>query len=679
MKQLLIITVFFFCLFTFAQSEEIDDLMIELAYQNSDSAKVDTSLKLIDALYKRSDYKRALKHIDQVQRLSKNLNYTKGKAEVNYYKALIYAARDDYYNALDNYSKSRKFYQQLNDSLGVAKVNNSVGLIEIKRGNYLVGLRSSLSAIEIFESLELKDELSKAYNNLAEAYYNTNQVDKALDFNIKALEVREELQDSSGIKISTKNIALLYSMRKEHRKAIEYYENVLKLLNPNTDTDQKLRGEILPRIGDEYLQFREYEKATQYLLQGLRYNKQVKNKEGILRSLNSLGNLNIQRRNYRTAEGQLNEAYRIAEDLDNKNELLKNYKLHVQLDSTKGYFQNAFYWQNKYYDLKTELDKARQPKIAMDIDPKELEEPVEEISPPETESKKDNEKRIKQLKWLAYALVGLLTLALIFIIYNYSKRLKQNDSTKSLKAEMRILEKENETYLEQVNNLEEINKVKDRLFSIVSHDLKDSISSIKAFIDLLKEDSISQEEFYKLVPELSENADNALLLLFNLLNWSKSQMQNLEPKPESFDIRDVFESKIALVEQKVEQKRIVLINESQSDRIYADRSMIEIVVQNLITNAVKFSRVGDVITVSSQEVNGNIIFCVEDTGVGISKENIDKLFGNEAFTTIGTKNEKGTGLGLTICKELVELNKGRIWVESQLNVGTKFFVELPKA
>ena len=192
------------------------------------------------------------------------------------------------------------------------------------------------------------------------------------------------------------------------------------------------------------------------------------------------------------------------------------------------------------------------------------------------------------------------------------------------------------------------------------------------------EDSISREEFEELIPELSENANNASLLLFNLLNWSKSQMQNLEPNPELFNIQEIFLDKINLVEQKIEQKRIVVIDETQREFVYADKSMVEIIIQNLITNAVKFSRVGDIITISNKEHHGKSLICVEDTGVGISKENLRKLFQNNNFTTIGTQNEKGTGLGLTICKELVELNQGRIWIESTENVGTKFYVELPK-
>ena len=157
-------------------------------------------------------------------------------------------------------------------------------------------------------------------------------------------------------------------------------------------------------------------------------------------------------------------------------------------------------------------------------------------------------------------------------------------------------------------------------------------------------------------------------------------MQNLQPKPELFNIQEVFQIKMSLIEKKVQDKGIILIDESRREFVYADRSMLEIVIQNLVTNAVKFTGKGDVITVSNQDYNGKVLICVEDTGIGITEENIEKLFNaKKNFTTIGTENEKGTGLGLTICKDLVELNNGRIWVESTPNIGSKFFIELPKA
>jgi two-component system, sensor histidine kinase and response regulator len=676
-QQLMILTALLFALFVPAQNEQVDRLLLEIAFQTKDSAKVDSSIKLIEALYKAEDYKKALLYIDQTQQLASKINYTKGSAEANYYRALIYSNKNDYYNALDNYTKSRNFYAQLNDTLGIAKVSNSIGLIEIKRGNYSTGLKNSLAAIEVFEKRNLKDELSKAYNNLAEAYQQTHQIEKALEFNEKALKVRTQLGDSTGMKVSTKNIAMLYSQRKEHRKAIEFYEQALGLLN--SKTDQSLRGDILPRIGYEYLQFREYDKATEYLLEGLKYNRETNNQEGILMSLNAIGNLNIEQNKLKLAEIQLAEALEIAEQINNKSELLKNYRLQITLDSTRGYYQNAFNWQRKYFSLKESLSAEKQPQSFDLVDDNAVESIIDSTIN-DIDNQNDANDLVDQKFEIATYLLGIgLLIALISLFVTGMQYNKAKQAQIGLEAKNKQLAEHNSVILEQTQHLEEINKVKDRLFSIVSHDLKDSISSIKGFLDLLKEDSITKEEFNELIPELSENANNASLLLYNLLNWSKSQMQNLEPKPELFNVQEVFQTKISLIEQKAEQKRLAIIDESQRDYVYADRSMIEIVIQNLLTNAVKFSRVGDVITVTSQDFGDKIRLSVEDTGVGISKENIDKLFKNDAFTTIGTKNEKGTGLGLTICKELVELNNGKIWVESTPNVGSKFFVELPKA
>ncbi|OIQ28160.1 MAG: ATP-binding protein [Bacteroidetes bacterium MedPE-SWsnd-G2] len=683
MKQLITLAALFWMSFVLSQNKRIDSLTVQLAFENQDSTKVETSLHLIKSLYNVKDYQKALLYINQTKRLSETLNYPQGIAESCYYQALIYTDRNDYYNAIDSYNRSRKVYQQLNDTLGIAKVNNSIGLIEIRRGNYLVGLNNSLSAIQIFEEKNLQEELSTAYNNLADAYFNTNQLEKSLEFNLKALSVRTRLQDTVGIKISTKNAAVLYSMRKEHRKAIEYYEKVIALLDDKND--KVLRGEILPRIGAEYLQFRDYDVALDFLNKGLSYNRSNKNPEGILRSLNALADLNIQQRRLKTAEIQLSEAQSIAKSIDKKDELLYNYKLYKTLESERGYFQNAFFWQEKYYVLKEELDELNKPQIPEYKEPIALQPSTEDSLKEEVKPNQENktatnqDKEVQKLKLISYGLSIAVVIVLTILLLIYLKRKNRIKYTRELEDKNKKINIQNKAFTEQKERLEESNKVKDRLFSIVSHDLKDSISSIKGCLDLLKEGGMSQEEFDGLIPELSDNANNASMLLFNLLNWSKSQMQNLEPNAELFNIQDVFHEKMSLVEQKVDEKRIVLIDESQRDFVYADRSMIEIVIQNLIANAVKFSRVGDIITVSNRDKGGKALLCIEDTGVGISEENIDKLFGNNTFTTRGTKNEKGTGLGLTICKEMVEQNNGRIWVESELNLGSKFFVELPKS
>src|SRR5690554_100122 len=682
MKKLFSLFACLLCFIGFSQTREQDSLTIQLAFQKSDTTKIETSLLLIKELYNNQEYDKALKYISQTERLSQNLNYQNGIAEITYYKAMIYGFKDDYINSRDNYLKAKELFIQLKDTLHIAKVNNSIALNEIKRGNYNVGLQYSLLALKEFEKRDLKQELRAAYNCLAQAYFKTNNISKATEYYVKVLDVEKQINNKEGSVEVLKILAELYSQQKEHRKSINYYEKALKQISSNNDS---LRGEILPRLGGEYLQFNEYDKASDHLITGLKLNRKLGNPHGVLVSLNNLGELNLQRNRLKYAEIQLFEAKEIASGVSDKREQLKNYDLLKSLDSTNRKYDRAFNWQREYYQLQNELAKEEtkphiEPETTVVIDNFGLSSSIANKRETKIEQETaETQKEFDRLRLIFYGLLGAIVILSTFLILIYLKRNSRLEYTRELEEKNKRIEIQNEAILEQTKHLEDINKVKDRLFSIVSHDLKDSLTSIKGFIDLLKDGSLTQEEFKSLIPELSENANNASLLLFNLLNWSKSQMQSLESNPTLFDLQEVFIDKINLLEQTLEKKGIVLRDKSLRDFVYADKSMVEIIIQNLLTNAVKFSKKGDTITIANQVSNGKSIITISDTGVGISKENQQKLFKNSSFTTIGTKNEKGTGLGLTICKDLVELNHGRIWVESDVNVGTTFFVELPKS
>lgn len=686
MRKIITLLIIIFAGFLgYSQTKELDSLSIQLAFQNQDTLKVETSIQFIKTLYNTKDYDRALRYIIETEKLSTSLNYSKGVAEVTYYKALLYAQKDDYINAISGYSKSKALFNKLNDNLGVAKVNNSIGLIEIKRKNYVKGLQYLLVAINELEDSNLKSELSLAYSNLANVYFNINATDKAIEFSLKALKVQNQLNDIDGISQSNSLLAELYSANKEHRKAIEYYEKVLKDVNNNNDS---IRGRIFPKLGGEYLKFNDYQNAANYLLQGLNLNRQSKDEPSLLTSLNNLGDLNLQQNRLILAERQLYEAGAIAKKIGNKTELLRYYKLMKALDSTKRKFDRAFVWQRQYYDLRNSINQSSISlegqtieQAILELDPNlDKEIPLSAIESPTTESKIQSKSSIdSKFKLIFYALLAALAIVSTFLILVYLKRNNNIKYTQELEEKNMKIELQNDGFIEQTKHLENVINVKDKLFSIVSHDLKDSLSSINGFIDLLRDGTLSREEFDNLIPELSENANNASLLLFNLLNWSKSQMHSLEAKPSLFDVQEVFEEKIKLVEQRMENKGISLVDHSLRDFAYADRSMLEIVIQNLLANALKFCSKGDTITITNHISNGSCIISVADTGVGISKHNLEKLFKSTTFTTTGTNNEKGTGLGLSICKELVELNNGKIWVESTLNVGSTFYIQLPKS
>ncbi|MCB4806639.1 tetratricopeptide repeat protein [Tamlana sp. 62-3] len=672
--------------FSQTKDDDIDSLAIELAFQEQDSLKVKTSLKLIKSLYNNGSYDRALQYVIESEKLSNTLNYKDAQAEITYYKSLIYDKKGDYINAISGFSKSKDLYKALNDTINIAKVNNSIGLIEVKKGNYKKGLQHTLIAVKHLENTTHYNELNIAYTNLANTYNYFNETDKAIDYYTKALNLQKLLNNTTDRVATNFKLAELYSLKKEHRKAIEVYENMLA----NDSLNRSDRAHLYPKLGGEYLKFNDFENASKYLIRGYNLNVNNNKTEDFLIVLNHLSQLNINKNRLVIAEKQLQKSGELAKKLNSNKELLRHYMLMKTLDSIKKRFDKAYIWQQKYYELNTAILKE-QNQLSNQIASSTINETnvssfdslineteTKPIVKPIENTYSDNE-NYNKLKLLFYAVLAALAIVSTFLIFMYVKRNNTIRYTQELEEKNIKIELQNEAFLEQTKHLESVNNVKDKLFSIVSHDLKDSLSSITGFIELLRDGSLSRDEFENLIPELSENASNASLLLFNLLNWSKSQMQSLEPKPTLFDVQEVFKEKVKIIENRLDSKGIFVNDQSLRDFAYADRSMIEIVVQNLLANALKFSKKGDTITVSNYISNGNCIISVADTGVGISKDNIEKLFKGNSFTTIGTNNEKGTGLGLSICKELVELNNGKIWVESTLGVGSSFYVQLPKS
>jgi len=223
-----------------------------------------------------------------------------------------------------------------------------------------------------------------------------------------------------------------------------------------------------------------------------------------------------------------------------------------------------------------------------------------------------------------------------------------------------------------------MNKLKDRLFSIIAHDLRGPLINLNDIIKMLNEGMITEEEFKSFVPQLSKNIGYTTGLLENLLFWSKSQLQGEVVKPIYFNLKEVSVNILHLFENTIHEKDILIDNNIPlTCKVYADKDMIQLVVRNLISNAVKFSKRGGSIKLTTRIEGNNTILCVTDTGVGISDSDQKKIFEQETFTTRGTDNEQGTGLGLLLCKDFIEKNGGLIWVESEIGKGSKFCVRIP--
>ncbi len=229
--------------------------------------------------------------------------------------------------------------------------------------------------------------------------------------------------------------------------------------------------------------------------------------------------------------------------------------------------------------------------------------------------------------------------------------------------------------------LQKINAEKDKFFSIIAHDLKSPFNSILGFSNLLVEhireknfDGIEQFANY-----IIQSSNRAMGLLMNLMEWSRSQTGRMNFNPEHFNLADIATENVLLLSDSAKQKSITVKNTSPTNiRIYADKAMIGTILRNLISNAIKFTMPGGRIVLSAHENQNEVIFSVSDTGVGIPKDSMDKLFRlDKNYSTSGTQNERGTGLGLILCREFVEKHEGKIWVESQERKGSSFYFSIP--
>ena len=282
----------------------------------------------------------------------------------------------------------------------------------------------------------------------------------------------------------------------------------------------------------------------------------------------------------------------------------------------------------------------------------------------------------------------------IVIVSDITERKRTEDDMKRILEEMRFNEDilaKNSNELQELYGklteseieLKELNAKKDKFFSIISHDLRSPFTAIVGFSKFIVEEvnELPPDQIKSFASNIYEAANSVLKLLENLLYWSRLQTNTIQYEPQQLILKSEIDQVFALYKASALEKNISLLNEIVPNCIaWADKNMIDAVLRNLISNAIKFTKIHGTISVKSERIDEVIELSVEDNGIGISPENITKLFRiEEHITTQGTNKEKGTGLGLILCNEFVKKNGGTIRVESQHNKGSKFIFTLPSA
>ncbi|WBU89290.1 tetratricopeptide repeat-containing sensor histidine kinase [Cellulophaga omnivescoria] len=671
-KNIFLFTIVFILAFTVNSQTKIDSItaLVENASKNL-KTKEDKKqyIDLLTSLASHYTYDNidSLKSIsDKVYKLSNNLNYKKGKADAIAHLAYYNSYQGNSDLAIEQLNEALKLAKEANYVRGQINILNQIGSENAYVGKNSEALKAYLEGADIAEannnkvllsfikdntaslyatqkdyaqSIALYEEVNKlnkeignpiyiaeTYSNMSDIYIKTNQLDLATEYIDNSIATFEKENDKEWLSYCYINKARILIKQNQPEFALKWLDISENILKDLTD--------------DRTIISLENAKAKAYL--GL--NNTEKAETSVNKAIEIGSRFNLLE--------ELEEAYETLYLIHKKNNdsdlALKSLELFKKTSDSILRRENS----NSLGAFKTRTEYERQKRDT------------------EAEAKKEID---KHQNYLFLAIAALIVLSFILLLIKI-----QANTRKKLYNQ---LIEQTEVLKKRENELENINKTKDKLFSIIGHDLRNPIAALQSLLDMFVSKDVETEDFLSFIPKLKSDVDALFFTLTNLLSWSRTQMNGGSTTPSNAKMYNLAHNNINLLSELAENKNIKITNSIPSNTIvWADKNQMSVVVRNLLSNAIKFTKTGGNITITATETENSWITSVQDSGIGIKPELIDELFSsdNAIAVSYGTNNEKGTGLGLPLCKEMITNNQGTIWVESTLGEGSIFYFELPK-
>jgi len=549
------------------------------------------------------------------------------------------------------------------------------------------------TCLKISESTDNIIRAADAANDIGRVYYDMENYSEALKYFSKALRYYKDVDNEMKQGGTFNNIALIYYELDSNDLAVKYYNDALEI-SKKYGNDELQLATIYHNLGLVYMNNDQFAKAADNLNSSrdifvkLGYDRYAAN------TTNNIGRALYRGGKFREALQYFKQGLEEAKREQSAFLMMDNFKYQSDCYAKLNNYAEAYRYSNDYYNLKDSLLHIDKEKELAEIQAKyedEIQEQENQLL------KKENEANAATIKMQYILVVGIFIifvlagiLAIIYYRANQNKKKanillrEQKEEIESKNVDLSKLNEEitiqNDAIKEQKKELEELNGIKDKLFSIISHEFRSPLNSLKGTLALLKVGALSDEELNAISKELTDKINSTSIFLDNLLNWAKSQMQGINPKPASLDLKAAADENLILLRSMGDKKKVRIINNiPEGLRVMIDPNMLNLIFRNLISNAIKFSMRGGVIGINS-EPNGELIkISVSDSGIGMAEENVKMLFQVQSFTTRGTANERGTGLGLYISKNFIESNGGDIWVESIEGKGSTFNFTVPLA
>jgi signal transduction histidine kinase len=610
-------------------NKTIDSLKTALKQVESYSEKADLLIKL--SYY--SDYigpDKAIGYANLGMSYAKKTNNERQIGDAYANLGAAYEIKSDYVKSLSNLYEALKIIEKSNNLESLIKLYNNIGLIYIDLKNYKQGLVFYNKALILCYQTNNEKKIGLLLNNIGDVYLNQNNNLKAINYFYKSLIINKKLDVTVLTALNLTNIGLCYINLKNYEKGLEMFTKAADIY-----------GEDL----NVYKTFNNYEFGKAYY--AMSQDEKYKDTKNILidKSISLFENVLQDFINYNRLK-DIQETYFY---------LYKGYK-------SRGDIVKALSCFEKHSTLKDSIfSKDSEKKLANLEFQREIDLRDKRIDIQTLRIKSDSRK-VYLLITLACAVAGLLGL----FLYLY------------------LSKKRNNQLLKEKNKLiSNINRQKDKFYSIIAHDLRGPFYGFLGLAELMEEDidCMSPDEIKFAASNMRSSAKNLLNLLENLLEWSRME-QNLIPfEPKEYSLKPIISDSIITLQNSAEKKEINIQTQIPAGlAVFADKNMFQAVIRNVVLNGIKFTPKKGTILIQASEDLENLIFSVKDSGIGMNQKMIDDLFKIDAKNNrIGTENELSTGLGLILCKEFIDKHNGQIWVESEVGIGSTFNISIPKS
>lgn len=618
----------------------------------------------------------------------------------------------DHDNAVVSFKRSAAIREEAGDSVGMGSSLNNAGFVYWMKTEFDSAIIYFNKALDIRSKLSDTDHHATTLNNLGTIYFNWAIYDKALEYYMKSLSLQREISNDYGISISLTNIGLVYNETGQHEEAIQYYKESLPHAIDSKDTNvvgyvyqglgyafedidvdssiyyfklslAKYQSASYPPgiilalrgIGDFYFKLKDYEVSGRNFEEMYRLAVREKIQLREAEALRGLGKVFLSQNNVGKAKSYLEESQLIGARLGNKVLLRDVSELVSEIFERLGDKDSALIALRVHLKYAQEIQDEEMSRRLIGLKNKFQFEKYELDL-----QKQMYENKTQRITILAAVLMLVLFIIIVLLLFRVNNRMKRTNNL--LNEQNELIEGQSKELGVINQQLVESNDAKDKLFSIISHDLRSPFQGLLGITNILKEDfyQLTNDEKLELINGLEETSRKTFELLENLLNLSASRMGKLAFDPYEVDVSEILNNTLYLHSEQAASKKISLTsNISDSRFVFADRNMLEIIFRNLLTNAIKYTHEEGEIFVDSCDSDGFVCFSIKDNGVGMDKETKANIFNiNAVRSQKGTKGEKGTGLGIGLCKEFVEKHNGFIEIESEPGVGTIFRINLPK-